>query len=76
MDCCANILKTSVFLCNFFFFVTGCLLVGIGAYVHVEMANYMDFMNEQYLSSSIILMVAGGVILLVAFFGCCGACTG
>ena len=56
--------------------MTGCLLVGIGAYVHVEMANYMDFMNEQYLSSSIILMVAGGVILLVAFFGCCGACTG
>ena len=76
MGCCDNMLKYVVFLCNFVFFLTGGLILGMGVYLHLKMEDYYDFMTEKYFSSSIILMVAGGVILIVAFFGCCGACTG
>ena len=76
MGCCDSMLKYVVFLCNFVFFFTGCLIIGIGAYMHIKMGHYYDFMTDKYFSSSIILMIAGGVILIVAFFGCCGACTG
>lgn len=68
-------LKYIVFLCNFVFFLTGCVVLGIGIYVQLTMKDYYDFLEERYLGSAIILMTTGGVILIVAFFGCCGACT-
>ena len=76
MNCCDSMLKYIVFLCNFVFFLTGCAVLGIGIYVQLTMKDYYDFLEEKYLGSAIILMVVGGVILIVAFFGCCGACTG
>ena len=76
MNCCDSMLKYIVFLCNFIFFLTGAAVLGIGIYVQVEFTEYYDFLSEKYLGSGIILMVVGGVILIVAFFGCCGACTG
>ena len=76
MNCCDSMLKYIVFLCNFIFFLTGAAILGIGIYVQVEFTEYYDFLSEKYLGSGIILMVVGGVILIVAFFGCCGACTG
>ena len=69
-------LKYIVFLCNFVFFLTGCAVLGVGIYVQLVMKDYYDFLEERYLGSAIILMTTGGVILIVAFFGCCGACTG
>ena len=76
MNCCDSMLKYIVFLCNFIFFLTGAAVLGIGIYVQLEFTEYYDFLSEKYLGSGIILMVVGGVILIVAFFGCCGACTG
>ena len=76
MNCCDSMLKYIVFLCNFIFFLSGAAILGIGIYVQVVFTEYYDFLSEKYLGSGIILMVVGGVILIVAFFGCCGACTG
>lgn len=74
-NCCDNMLKYIVFLFNFCFFVTGCILIGVGAYVQIQMKDYFDFLGSPYLNSSIIFIIIGCVILVVAFFGCCGACT-
>jgi len=74
-NCCDSMLKYIVFLFNFCFFITGCLLIGFGAYVQIEMKSYFDFLGTPYLNSSIIFIIIGCVILVVAFFGCCGACT-
>lgn len=68
-------LKYIVFLCNFVFFITGCVVIGFGVYLHVQMNDYYNFIDSKYVSSALILMVAGAVIVVVAFFGCCGACT-
>lgn len=74
-NCCDSMLKYIVFLFNFLFFITGGLLIGIGAYAQIKLKNYFDFLGSPYLNASIIFIIIGCVILVVAFFGCCGACT-
>lgn len=74
-NCCDSMLKYIVFLFNFAFFATGCILIGIGAYVQIQMKNYFDFLGNPFLNSSVIFIIIGCIILVVAFFGCCGACT-
>jgi hypothetical protein len=45
-NCCDNMLKYIVFLFNFAFFATGCILIGIGAYVQIQMKSYFDFLGN------------------------------
>ena len=45
-NCCDNMLKYIVFLFNFAFFATGCILIGIGAYVQIKMRSYFDFLGK------------------------------
>jgi CD63 antigen len=74
-NCCYSMLKYIVFLFNLLFFITGGLLISIGAYAQIKLKNYFDFLGSPYLNSSIIFIIIGCVILVLAFFGCCGACT-
>lgn len=75
MGSCDTMLKYVVFLFNFVFFLTGVALIGIGAYIQVNMQKYLDFLGSTYLNTSILLIIVGAVILVVTFFGCCGSCT-
>jgi hypothetical protein len=45
-NCCDSMLKYIVFLFNFAFFATGCILIGIGAYVQIQMKSYFDFLGN------------------------------
>lgn len=75
MGCCDSIIRYVVFLFNFVFFMTSIALIAIGAYIQIHMKQYLDFLSNTYLNTSIILIIIGGVMLVVTFFGCCGACT-
>lgn len=75
MCCVGSIMKYIVFLCNFVFFLTGCIVTAFGAYMHYKMKTYFDFVDNAYVNSSVVLIVIGILIALIAFFGCCGACT-
>ena len=75
MGCCDNIIKYVIFLFNFVVFLCSVALIGIGAYIQVQMKQYLDFLGDTYLNTSVILIIIGGVMLLISFFGCCGACT-
>lgn len=68
-------LKYIIFIFNFFLFMTGVALIVMGAYVHIEMNQYLNFLDDSYLTSQTVFIVVGVVILVVGFFGCCGACT-
>lgn len=74
-NCCDSLMKYIVFLFNFVFFLTGVILIGLGAYIRLTMKDYFDFIGDSYSSSSIVIIIIGGIIFLVAFFGCCGACS-
>lgn len=75
MGCCGKMMKYVIFLLNFIFLLTGCVLVGAGAYVQAQMREYFDFLGTPYLNASVVFIVIGAVIVVVAFFGCCGTCT-
>jgi CD63 antigen len=74
-NCCDSLLKYLIFVFNFFFFLTGVALISVGAYMKIEMANYLNFLDDAYFNSSILFIILGVVILVIGFFGCCGACT-
>jgi len=75
MNCCGKIFNLTVFVCNFFIFLSGCAILGLGAYIQANLENFGAFMIDYNVDSGIILMVMGGAILFVAFLGCCGAGT-
>ena len=56
--------------------MTGCAILGLGAYIQANLESFGDFMIDYHVNSGVILMVMGGIILFVAFLGCCGAGTG
>ena len=76
MNCFGKIFNLTIFVCNFLFFLSGCGILGLGAYMQANINSFGDFMVDYDVNSSVILMALGGVILALAFLGCCGACTG
>jgi len=61
---------------NLIIFVCGVAVLGGGIYMQVVMNQYLDFLDDQVVSTSIVLIVIGALIALVSFLGCCGSCTG
>jgi len=74
MSCCEVLIKYIVFLFNFVLVLTSVALIGIGAFIQINMTKYFDFLGNTYLNTSIILIIIGALMLMVSFFGCCGAC--
>lgn len=70
----AKILKFLVFFFNFIFFVFGCVLIGVGAWVLVDSGDYVTLSSTvPYATGPKVLIAAGALIAVVAFLGCCGA---
>ncbi len=74
-NCCDSLLNKLLCIFNFFFFLTGIALIAMGTYIHLEMSDYLDYFDDQYLNATILFIILGAIIVVVSFFGCCGACT-
>jgi len=75
MGCCETMLRYIIFLINFVFFLASVAVIAIGAYIQIQMKTYLEFIDNSYIGSAVVLIVLGAIIMVVAFFGCCGACT-
>jgi len=75
MGCCETMLRYIIFLINFVFFLASVAIIAIGTYIQIQMSTYLEFIDNSYVSSAVVLIVLGAIIMIVAFFGCCGACT-
>jgi len=75
MGCCGSMLQAILFLVNLLIFVCGVAVLGGGIYMEVEMSKYLEFLENQAVSTAIVLIVIGALITVVSFVGCCGAMT-
>lgn len=80
MGFCGSTFKFLLFLINFIFFLAGVGIIGLGAYMAINMKDYFDFLNLSDLApqvgvSSYIFIVVGVVVTIIAFLGCCATCT-
>jgi len=74
-NCCDSMLTKLVAIFNFFLFLVGAILIGVGTYIHVKMSDYLNYFDDSYINASVLFIVLGGIVLILGFFGCCGACT-
>lgn len=70
---CESLARFFLFGFNFVFVLTGIALIGMGAYIQIEMTQYIDFIGDQYLNTGVVLIIVGVIIFGIAFLGCCGA---
>lgn len=71
-----KIVKFLVFGFNLLFLIFGAVLIGVGAYVQIQLKDYLDFIDlagGSVNGPAIVLIVFGAITFVVAFFGCCGA---
>lgn len=69
----AKIIKFLVVFFNFLFFVFGCVLIGVGAWVLIEYGDYVTIESVPNASASKVMIAAGVLVAIISFLGCCGA---
>lgn len=69
----ANFIKYLLFLFNFFFVITGVIIMAVGLTVQGAYHSFRDVLDAKFFSIPTFLVVIGSFIFVIAFFGCCGA---
>ncbi|XP_053674896.1 CD63 antigen [Anopheles nili] len=69
----ANLIKYLLFLFNFFFVITGVIIMAVGLTVQGAYHSFRDILDAKFFSIPTFLVVIGSFIFVIAFFGCCGA---
>jgi CD63 antigen len=66
-------IKYSIFCFNLLFFISGIVIIAVGAVAQAQFLQYESFLEDKFFSPPVLLIVVGCFIALIAFFGCCGA---
>lgn len=72
---CLSCMKYLMFVFNFFIFLGGACLLGIGIWVMVDPTGFREIVaaNPLLITGVYILLAMGGLLFLLGFLGCCGA---
>lgn len=62
-----------MFFFNFLFWLSGLVLIIIGAVVRNNYGDYFSFVSNKFANVSVLIIVVGVVVFIVGFLGCCGA---
>ncbi|XP_070803760.1 tetraspanin-8 [Pituophis catenifer annectens] len=70
----SSCMKYSMFVFNFFFWIIGCIILGVSIWIHVSKNIKEEFHIDSSMLSAVNLLIAvGSVIMVLGFLGCCGA---
>lgn len=72
--CCSiNFLKYLLFIFNFIFMVSGCVVMGIGIWTVVSKHHFVSLLSTgTYVSVAYLFIAAGSIVIIVTFIGCYG----
>jgi len=68
-----KIIKYTIFCFNLLFWISGIVIIAVGAVAQAQFLQYDSFLEDKFFSPPVLLIVVGCFITLIAFFGCCGA---
>ncbi|XP_058047445.1 tetraspanin-8 [Ahaetulla prasina] len=70
----SSCMKYSMFVFNFFFWIIGCIILGVSIWIRVSKDTQEEFKTDSSMVSAVNLLIAvGSVIMVLGFLGCCGA---
>lgn len=78
-SCGLKCLKWLMFAFNLLFFICGCVLLGLGIWVVVDLSSFMELFSTSettstlFLSAAYIFIALGCALIVISFFGFCGA---
>uniref|UniRef100_A0A8C9UK35 Tetraspanin n=1 Tax=Spermophilus dauricus TaxID=99837 RepID=A0A8C9UK35_SPEDA len=72
---CLSCMKYLMFVFNFFIFLGGTCLLGVGIWVMVDPTGFREVVaaNPLLFTGAYVLLAMGGLLFLLGFLGCCGA---
>ncbi|RXM97506.1 Tetraspanin-18 [Acipenser ruthenus] len=72
---CLSCVKYLMFIFNFFIFLGGSFLLGVGIWVLVDPAGFQEIVaaNPLLFTGAYIILAMGAMLFLLGFLGCCGA---
>ncbi|XP_064513884.1 tetraspanin-18 [Pseudopipra pipra] len=72
---CLSCMKYLMFLFNFFIFLGGACLLGLGIWVIVDPTGFREIVaaNPLLFTGAYIVLAMGAMLFLLGFLGCCGA---
>ncbi|KPP78048.1 tetraspanin-18-like [Scleropages formosus] len=72
---CLSCIKYLMFVFNFFIFLGGSFLLGVGIWVLVDPTGFREIVaaNPLLFTGVYVILAMGGMLFLLGFLGCCGA---
>uniref|UniRef100_A0A8C1ZFZ0 Tetraspanin n=1 Tax=Cyprinus carpio TaxID=7962 RepID=A0A8C1ZFZ0_CYPCA len=72
---CLSCIKYLMFIFNFFIFLGGSFLLGVGIWVLVDPTGFREIVaaNPLLFTGVYAILIMGGMLFLLGFLGCCGA---
>jgi len=68
-----NCIKYLMFFFNFLFWLSGLILIIIGAIVRDKYGDKFAELSDQFANAPVLIIVVGVIVFIIGFLGCCGA---
>jgi len=68
-----SVIKYLMFFFNFLFWLSGLVLIVIGAIIRDKYGDYFSYADNKFANAAVFIIIVGVVVFIIGFLGCCGA---
>lgn len=68
-----SVIKYLMFFFNFLFWLSGLVLIVIGAIIRDKYGDYVSYADNRFANAAVFIIIVGVVVFVIGFLGCCGA---